>query len=81
MLLYFIHVVSVCITKKLKRKKKLVLGAHPPVAALLESAEGEREFLQPSKVLFVCAEVLWPSQQLRSCRAVQLPINTVPGQA
>ena len=32
-------------------------------------------------VLFVCVEVLWPSQQLRSCRASQLPIYTVPGQA
>ena len=31
--------------------------------------------------LFVCVEVLRPSQQLRSCRAGQLPINTVPGQA
>ena len=30
---------------------------------------------------FVCAEVLRPSQQLRSCRAGQLPINTVPWQA
>ena len=28
---------------------------------------------------FVCVEVLQPSQQLRSCRAGQLPINTVPG--
>ena len=27
--------------------------------------------------LFVCVEVLQPSQQLRSCRAGQLPINTV----
>ena len=34
-----------------------------------------------SFVLFVCVEVLRPSQQLRSCRAGQLPINTVPGQA
>ena len=31
-------------------------------------------------VLCVCVEVLRPSQQLRSCRASQLPINTVPGQ-
>ena len=31
--------------------------------------------------LFVCVEVLWPNQQLRSCRAGQLPINTVLGQA
>ena len=31
--------------------------------------------------LFVCVEVLWPCQQLRSCLAGQLPINTVPGQA
>ena len=30
--------------------------------------------------LFVCVEVLRPSQQLRSCRVGQLPINTVPGQ-
>ena len=30
--------------------------------------------------LFVCVDVLRPSQQLRSCRAGQLPINTVPGQ-
>ena len=29
----------------------------------------------------VCVEVLRPSQQLRSCRAGQLPINTVAGQA
>ena len=28
---------------------------------------------------FVCVEGLRPSQQLRSCRAGQLPINTVPG--
>ena len=28
-----------------------------------------------------CVEVLRPSQQLRSCRSGQLPINTVPGQA
>ena len=31
--------------------------------------------------LFVCVKVLRPSQQLRSCRASQLSINTVPGQA
>ena len=31
--------------------------------------------------LFVCVEVLRPCQQLRACRAGQLPINTVPGQA
>ena len=31
--------------------------------------------------LFVCVEVLRPSQQLRSCQAGQLPISTVPGQA
>ena len=31
--------------------------------------------------LFVCVEVLRSSQQLKSCRAGQLPINTVPGQA
>ena len=30
--------------------------------------------------LFVCVEVLRPCQQLRSCRASQLPINTFPGQ-
>ena len=36
----------------------------------------------PSPVnLFVCVEVLQPSQQLKSCQAGQLPINTVPGQA
>ena len=32
-------------------------------------------------VLFVCVEVLQPSLQLRSCRAGQLSINTVPGLA
>ena len=32
-------------------------------------------------VLFVCVEVLRPSQQLWSCQASQLPINTVAGQA
>ena len=32
-------------------------------------------------ICVVCAEVLRHSQQLRSCRAGQLPINTVPGQA
>ena len=31
--------------------------------------------------LFVCVAVLQPCQQLRSCRAGQLPINTVPWQA
>ena len=31
--------------------------------------------------MFVSVEVLWPSQQLRSCPVSQLPINTVPGQA
>ena len=30
---------------------------------------------------FVFVEVLRPKQQLRSCRAGQLPVNTVPGQA
>ena len=30
---------------------------------------------------FVCDEVLRPSQQIRSCRAGQLSINTVPVQA
>ena len=30
---------------------------------------------------FVCVEVLRPRQELRSCRAGQLPINTVPEQA
>ena len=33
------------------------------------------------KDCFVCVEVLWPSQQLRSCQAGQLLINTVPGQS
>ena len=35
----------------------------------------------PTDFLFlsVCVEVLRPSQQLWSCRASQLPINTVPG--
>ena len=37
--------------------------------------------LVASNVLFVCVEVLRPSKQLRLCRAGQLPINTVPGQA
>ena len=33
-------------------------------------------------LLFVSlCEVLRPSQQLRSCRACQLPVNTFPGQA
>ena len=32
-------------------------------------------------IKFVCVEILRPSQQLRSCRAGQLSINTVPGQA
>ena len=32
-------------------------------------------------IIFVCVEVLRPSQQLRSCRADQLPTNTVPRQA
>ena len=31
--------------------------------------------------MFVCVELLRPCQQLRSCRAGQLPINTVPEQA
>ena len=31
--------------------------------------------------LFVCVEVLRSCQQLQSCQAGQLPINTVPGQA
>ena len=34
-----------------------------------------------AQLVVVCVEVLWPSQQLRSCGAGQLPINTVPGQA
>ena len=34
-----------------------------------------------SRSNFACVEVLRPSQQLRSCRAGKLPINTVPGQA
>ena len=34
------------------------------------------------KCYFVClCEVLRPNQQLRPCRAGQLPVNTVPGQA
>ena len=33
------------------------------------------------RVCVVCVEVLRPCQQLRSCRAGQLPINSVPGQA
>ena len=32
-------------------------------------------------VLLVSVEVLQPCQQLKSCRAGQLPINTVSGQA
>ena len=36
--------------------------------------------LKNSSFCFVCVEVLRPSQQLRSCRAGQLPTNTVPGQ-
>ena len=34
-----------------------------------------------SELTLFCVEVLGPCQQLRSCRAGQLPINTVPGQA
>ena len=36
---------------------------------------------QSTDYSFVCIEVLRPCQQLRSCRAGQLPINTVPGKA
>ena len=35
----------------------------------------------PAEIWFICVDVLRPSQQLRSCRVGQLPINTVPGQA
>ena len=35
--------------------------------------------LKGSKTLSDCDEVLRPCQQLRSCRAGQLPFNTVPG--
>ena len=37
---------------------------------------GPRPF--PVLGVFVCVDVLRPSQQLRSCRAGQLPTNTVP---
>ena len=33
------------------------------------------------RLFCVYVEVLRPSQQLRSCRAGQLPINAIPGQA
>ena len=59
--------------------------------ALCKNLSGYRELLlifknlaeiHPNQmVLFVCVEVLRPSQQLKSCRAGQLPISTVPGQA
>ena len=42
---------------------------------------GQLPTLGSANCLFVCVDVLRPSQQLRSYRADQLPINTVPGQA
>ena len=48
---------------------------------ILRQLTGEKRYFLALIVLFVCVEVLQPSQQLRSCRAGQLPINTVPGQA
>ena len=53
--------------------------------AILEVGSGNSEVGRGSFVekfcLFVCVEVLRHSQQLRSCLAGQLPINSVPGQA
>ena len=40
-----------------------------------------RWLLNKSKMFVCLCEVLQPSQQLRSCRASQSPVNTVPGQA
>ena len=37
--------------------------------------------IESSVAFFVYVEVLRPCQQLRSCRAGQLPNNTIPGQA
>ena len=47
------------------------------------TARKDQKMLTPSTdfSLFVFVEVLRPSQQLRSCRAGQLPINTIPRQA
>ena len=55
------------------------------IRAFFTSGDTKRYKLRSCKnmceaLMFVCV-VLRPSQQLRSCRAGQLPINTVPGQA
>ena len=39
------------------------------------------EIVTTLDVLFICVEVLRSIQQLRLCRAGQLPINIFPGQA
>ena len=55
------------------------------ISSLLETAYNQDRFqkihnLTAPRLNCFCVGVLRPSQQLRSCRAGQLPINTVPGQ-
>ena len=86
----------ICINVKWKIRKLLLSKARnklwPNLILIIDQFRGIFFFsfffkfstfcLQLSLSLFVCVEVLrGPRQQLRSCRAGQLPINTVPGQA
>ena len=41
----------------------------------------EHKAIKLRTFVFVCVEVLWPSQQLLSCWASPLHVDTVPGQA
>ena len=63
--------------------KKTLLGIKDHLPLELKQFYGEKKEkkMKFCVCLFVCVEFLWPFQQLRSCRAGQLPINTVPGQA
>ena len=54
---------------------------HNETCLIMRATEREREREREREILLVCVENLRRIQQLRSCRAGQLRINTVPGQA
>ena len=58
--------------KHVFENSRYILRVHSSIWTMLVGEE---------RLCVVCVEVLRPSQQLWSCRAGQLPINTVPGQA
>ena len=59
----------------------LFLGIVIIIFSAFSWSKTENDLVMQNAFVLFCVEVLQHSQQLRSCRAGQLPINTVPGQA